>query len=168
MCVIMRCFVCMCLFTVSLVSQAHKAKPKFHDYPVSEIYKGKPAPPILTSKRQRMFRTMIRLGAKQPVKFAGHYTLPNWGCGASCMSFAIVDSRSGKVYDTPFDYILDPVGGAWLDQFDDKFPERIEFHPNSRLLRIFACPDGEDCGFHYYLMVDSEGLRLLRREPLPK
>lgn len=168
MCAIMRCFVCMCLLSVALVSQTHKTEPKFGDYPVSQIYKGKPAPPILINKRQRMFRTMIRSGARLPVEFAGHYTLPNWGCGASCISFAIVDSSSGKVYDTPFEYILDPIGGRWLDRFDNKFPERMEFHANSRLLRIFACPDGDDCGFYYYLMVDGEGLRLLRRELLPK
>ena len=73
-------------------------QPKFSDYPVGQIYQGKPAVPIL-SKSHRSYRIVIREGAKSRVQFAGHYTVPMFGCGAGCAGFYIVDSITGKVYD---------------------------------------------------------------------
>jgi hypothetical protein len=80
------------------------------------------------------------------VEFAGHYTIPRWGCGTECNGFVIVDSISGRVYDglgvagLPFPW-LQAYGG------DDAIP-RMEFYTNSRLLKINACPNEEDCGFY--------------------
>jgi hypothetical protein len=45
--------------------------------------------------------------------------------------------------------------------------ERMEFHPNSRLLKINACPNEENCGFYDYLMVEGKGLKLIRKVLLP-
>jgi hypothetical protein len=39
---------------------------------------------------------MIRHGAKSDVEFAGHYTVPRWGCGTECKGFVVADSISGK------------------------------------------------------------------------
>jgi hypothetical protein len=44
----------------------------------------------------------------------------------------------------------------------------MEFHPNSRLMKIDGCPGEENCGFYDYEMVDGKGLKLLRKELLPK
>src|SRR5229473_7486731 len=89
----MRLFILLacCLLPQGICSQAEKPRPKFSDYRVKEIYRGKPAPPVL-NEDQRVFRTMIRPGAKSSVTFAGHYTVPRWGCGTDCNGFAIVDS----------------------------------------------------------------------------
>jgi hypothetical protein len=54
---------------------------------------------------------MIRKGARANVEFAGHYTVPRWGCGTGCNQFVIVDSVSGTVYDTPFSVVELP--GRW-------------------------------------------------------
>jgi len=70
-----------------------KPRPRFGDYPVKHIYKGEAARPIIT-KGWRGFRTAIRRGTDSDVEFAGHYTLPRWGCGTSCGEFVIVDSIS--------------------------------------------------------------------------
>jgi hypothetical protein len=137
-------------------------RPKFTNYPVKEIYKGKPAAPIL-SKSQRRYRTMIREGAKSKVDFAGHYTVPLFGCGAGCSGFYLVDSVTGKVYDgftvadLPFSYFEKPGNENTM---------RIEYHACSRLLQVNGCPNETNCGFYDYVMVDGVGLKLLRKKPL--
>lgn len=73
--------------------------PKFEDYPVNEIFKGKPTKPILKKNSQEWhFKTNINNGASQGVNFAGHFTIVEWGCGTICQEYAIVDLQNGKVY----------------------------------------------------------------------
>ena len=140
-------------------------RPTFRDYRVKNIYQGKPVPPTI-AKEFRGFRTRIRQGAKSEVEFAGRYTVPRWGCGTDCTGFVVVDSVSGKVYDglgisgLPFNWL--EAHGA-----DDFFP-RMEFYPNSRLLKINACPNEENCGLYDYEMIEGKGLKLLRVDLLPK
>jgi hypothetical protein len=154
------------VISVSLLmaGQDQNPRPKFSDYPVKAIYRGKPAPPIL-SKDQRYFRTMIRLGAKSKVEFSGHYTLPRWGCGTGCNFFTVVDSITGKVYDAPFG--ISELPGKWLDEHEGEPPDRMEYRVNSRLLRLNGCANERDCGFYDFVMVDGKGLMLVRKELLP-
>jgi hypothetical protein len=49
---------------------------------------------------------------------------------------------------------------------DDVLP-RMEFYPDSRLLKINGCPNEEDCGLYDYEMIDGKGLKLLRVELVP-
>lgn len=35
------------------------------------------------------------------LNFAGHYCLAYWGCGSPCQMAAIVDMKTGIVYDAP-------------------------------------------------------------------
>lgn len=140
-----------------------RPRPKFEDYPVSKIYTGKPAAPVIT-KESRAFRTMISRGARSDVQFAGHYTLPGWGCGTGCSGFVIVDSFSGKIYEIPF--AVDELPFDWIDAHEDD-ANRIEFHPNSRLLKVNACPNEDNCGLYDFVMVEGKGLRLIRRQLLP-
>jgi hypothetical protein len=139
-------------------------RPRFRDYRVKNVYHGEPATAII-SKEFRGFRTRIRQGAKSEVEFAGHYTVPRWGCGTECNGFVIVDSISGRVYDgfgvagLAFDWVKERGG-------DDVIP-RMEFYPDSRLLKINGCPNEEDCGLYDYEMIDGTGLKLLRVELVP-
>ena len=137
-------------------------RPQFSDYPSRQIYQGKPAAPIL-SKDQRWYRTVIREGAKSKVQFAGHYTIPVFGCGAGCAGFYIVDSISGKVYDgfTVADSL------AWIMKPGNENTRRVEFYPNSRLFRVTGCPGETNCGFYDYEMVDGAGLKLIRKKLFP-
>jgi hypothetical protein len=132
---------------------------------VQDLYHGTPAPPIL-DKDQRKFRTMIRRGANSPVEFAGHYTVPRWGCGTGCTEFAIVDSISGQVYSSPF--AVEELPGAWEEKHIGQIPSRMEYQPNSMLMKINGCPNERDCGFYDYVMVENQGLKVLRKELLPK
>src|SRR5580704_5829542 len=81
-----------------LPSETEAPRPKFTDFAVTEVYRGKPAEPKIT-KDFRLFRTVIRRGAESSVEFGGHYTVPRWGCGTGCNGFVIVDSISGRIYD---------------------------------------------------------------------
>jgi hypothetical protein len=147
-----------------LNAQEQTRRPDFGDYPARRIFTGKPALPIL-SKGQRMFRTMIRQGANKPVEFAGHYTVPSWGCGTGCIGYAIVDSLTGRVYGPSG---VSELPYSWEKEHEGQVPERMEFHPKSRLIKINGCPGERDCGFYDYLIVDGSGLKLLRRRLLPK
>ncbi len=155
----------LCFLTFRTAAQIEKPRPDFSEYPVLHVYRGKPAPPIL-NKDQRMFRTMIRLGAKSSVEFAGHYTVPRWGCGAGCSQLVVVDSVSGRVYDVPFS--VSELPGSWEEKHSDRLPERMQFHAESRLMKFDGCLNEHECGFYDYLMVEGKGLKLLRKELLPK
>ncbi|MBO2009289.1 hypothetical protein [Hymenobacter negativus] len=73
--------------------------PQFKEYPVSERYDGPQAAPQLTPGTTAWyFRTRIREAARQKPNFAGHYVLAVWGCGAECLSSAIIDVKTGRVY----------------------------------------------------------------------
>src|SRR5580698_10761332 len=115
-----------------LPSETEAPRPKFTDFAVTEVYRGKPAEPKIT-KDFRLFRTVIRRGAESSVEFGGHYTVPRWGCGTGCNGFVIVDSISGRVYDgfgiagLPFRWVEERGG-------DEAIP-RMEFYPNSHLLK---------------------------------
>src|SRR5205807_8936201 len=115
------------MVAASLAQQPKTARPDFSDFSVKHIYKGAPAKPRL-SKDERMFRTRIREGAELPVQFAGHYTVPAWGCGAGCIYFVIVDSITGRVYDG---FSVADLSLSWVEQHPDVL--RIQFHPDSRL-----------------------------------
>jgi hypothetical protein len=152
------------LFVQELPSQVERARPKFSDHAVKHIYRGQPTRPIIT-KEFREMRTMIRRGADSDVEFAGHYTVPRWGCGTDCNGFVIVDSISGRVYDG---FGVAGLPFTWFEKHGGEEMERMEFHPNSRLLKINACPNEANCGLYDYVMVDGRGLKLIRKELLPK
>jgi hypothetical protein len=153
-----------CLLPQGISSQVEKPRPKFSDYSVKKIYRGEPARPIIT-KKFRSFRTMIRMGADSDVEFAGHYTIPRWGCGTDCNGFVIVDSISGRVYDG---FGVAGLPFRWLDKHGGEGMERMEFHANSRLLKVNACPNEANCGLYDYVMAEGSGLKLLRKELLPE
>lgn len=153
------------LLMLSAAGPAQKpksARSDFKEFAVERIYTGAPVAPKL-SREQRAFRTMIREGAKSKVEFAGHYTVPRWGCGSGCSTFAIVDSITGTVYNG-FNVADLPV--TWLEKHGEQ--EQMEFHPNSRLIKIDGCINEQNCGFYDYVMTDGKGLRLVGKELLPQ
>ena len=151
------------LFGQQLPPEIEQRRPKFSDYPDHHIYRGRPANPIITGK-WRMFRTMIRLGADSDVEFAGHYTIPRWGCGSDCNGFVVVDSITGKVYDG---FGVAGLPFKWLEGHGGEYVDRMEFKKESRLLKINACPNERDCGLYDFEMIEGKGLKLVRKELLP-
>lgn len=87
------------LFAILFVTvQVTLSQPKFSDYPVKKIFKGKPARVNLRSAQgARYYRTNLRLAAKAGPNFAGYYAIGLWGCGSPCLMPGMVDLRTGKV-----------------------------------------------------------------------
>ena len=55
---------------------------------------------------------------------------------------------------------------SWMEKHEES--ARMEFHPNSRLIKINGCINEQNCGFYDYVMVEGKGLRLVRKELLAK
>lgn len=79
---------------------AASCPPTHAQYP-SARWVGGHALPRLDTADKRMFRTMIRLGARSGDPFADRYRLAIWGCGTSCQQAALVDTRTGEVLPAP-------------------------------------------------------------------
>lgn len=116
--------------------------PRFEDYPATEIFKGSPAAPKLRRPGDRLFRTKIREGAAKGPNFAGHFTIADWGCGAGCVSIAIVDAKDGTIYRAPFTALT--WGMAFIKG------EPLAYKLDSRLLIARGCPEEENCGSYFY------------------
>jgi hypothetical protein len=152
--------------------------PRFEDYPIAEIFHGTPAPPLLVTQDERMFRTRIRDGVtkgegvwrdekEQPgPNFAGRYIVVTWACGSPCGMMAIEDATTGKVYKPPISegFMLPSV------QPDDPNVKlwgitEPEFRLNSRLMIVNANPDPSQGRINYvhYFLWENNQWRLLRR-----
>jgi hypothetical protein len=132
--------------------------PRFGDYPVKEIYRGRVAPVILEGKRARMFRSKLREDARAGTNFAGHYTVVYWGCGTGCAQLAVVDARTGRVYWPPLAYADIPASP------EDAAVPHPNFRPDSKLLVLTRSHyDGRGGRTAYYYLFDNNRFRLLRR-----
>lgn len=131
--------------------------PDFDKYKTAERFAGTPAAPIPRTRLQRNFRTVIREAAKSGPNFAGHYALATWGCGAGCVSIAVVDEKNGTTTDGPFEIL-----GYDLSFSYEGGEEQIEFHPDSRLLIARGCPGEKDCGTYYYEWT-GQAFRLIQK-----
>ena len=161
---------------ISLHAQiATPSLPRFEDYPVAEIFKGTPAAPILATPQQREYRTRIRNGVsmgdgvwygswRDPIRkpgpnFAGHYFVIRWGCGSQCVLMAIVDAKTGVVYEPPLS------GDKYHDEeelflpLDNLGEAEVDIRPDSSLMVLReACTDYQNrktCGTYYFNWKDN-------------
>jgi hypothetical protein len=142
----------------STKAETKSQSPRFGDYPVKEVYRGRIAPVVLDSKRARMFRSRLREDSRQGVNFAGHYTVVFWGCGTGCAQVAVVDARTGRVYWPPLDYTDIPSPP------EDAATPHPNFRPDSKLLVLTRNRyDGRGSYTAYYYLFDKNRFRLLRR-----
>ena len=110
------------------VVRESSSTPRFEDYPATQKPKGMPATAIIASRRARLYRTVIRRDARAGPNFAGNYTIAQWGCGSTCVAFAIVDGHTGRVYFHP--QVLQAM------QVPYQAENVLQFRPDSRLLVI--------------------------------
>ena len=151
------CIVAMLAFGFSFPSnlRAQKLTPKFGDYPVVEKQKIKNAPVVL-SKNDLIYRTRLKEAAKQKPNFAGHYILTTWGCGMECLMGALIDAKTGRIYQLPFTIC------CWGDGVGDDF-NPIEFRLDSKLIIFSGARDEKDgdVGKHYYIF-DKSSFKLIQ------
>lgn len=141
------------------------AAPEFGSYPAGEIFKGKPVAPKLKLARHQRFRTRIVEGAAKGPNFAGRYTIAEWGCGASCAAFVIVDAKTGAVYSPPFEALSYGFPYRYTDErggIEELGP--LSFRLDSNLLIVRGCPEEKDCATYYYEWQGAK-LRLIDKIP---
>ena len=160
-------------FTPLVLSRQLRPTPQFDDYPVATsrrvhgevIGVGRPA----ETEADSTFRNRLRKAAKAGVNFAGHYAIVGWSCGMICVNLAIVDTRTGKIYGTPFVGVGD---GPCPDSYRATKAKLIEFRTDSRLLVVrgsaeYPRPGNtfEDapCSARYYVWRENR-LLLIREE----
>ncbi len=142
-------------------SSEHRGPPPdFADFPATARFEGKPAPVRLVTTQARKYRTMLRDGARDGPNFAGRYTIAQWGCGAGCVQFAIIDAKTGDVYFPPFyvAIVADP------DVKMDQIPEPLQFKPDSKLLIVSGARNEKGGGTYYYKW-DNNRIGLIASKP---
>ena len=131
------------LAATALGATAHV--PKFSDFRTREVFTGPSAKPVLRTPVQKRFATQIRRQAAKPANFAGNYSVAEWGCGTSCVSIAIIDFKTGQVYDGPFSIL--GYGSPYHYEAGD---DELEYRVSSRLIIARGCPEDKNCGTYYY------------------
>jgi hypothetical protein len=158
---------CACALVAVNAQEKEKEKEpvwalKFQDFAVTDVFKGKPAQPVLSTRAERMFRTVLRGAAAKGPNFAGHYTVAVWGCGSGCASLAVVDAISGRVYGAPFRYISMPMPVEYGHNYQGPV-----YQLNSKLLIADGCVEDTTvmiCGTYYYEWT-ANNFKLLRFGP---
>jgi hypothetical protein len=128
--------------------------PRFADHPANDKFTGQPAAPVLSSAEARRYRTVIRQQAAAGPNFASQYTIARWGCGSTCVGFAVVDARNGKVHFHP------EVRRAM--QVAYQVDNVLQFRPDSRLLVIageIEGPSGQSSKGKFYYEWVNNGFR---------
>ena len=135
---------------VGLLS-AQNTVPTFDQYRVMEPkFSGKPMLPVIKTAEDRRFQTMIREAAADGPNFAGNFTVAEWGCGAGCVSVAIIDAATGSIYRGPFRVLsweMRKYEGKYAAN-DDKF-QQLEYRLDSRLLVGRGCPEEANCASYF-------------------
>lgn len=165
----MRALLIPLLWLAAPVMPAEKT-PRFEDYPVADVYRGPVASPLLVRPEERLYRTVIRDGVRKGYgvvdepsgntrpgpNFAGHYVVVQWGCGTECLQYAIVDAKSGRVFQPP-------VPGKHIAYFDTG---RLDYRTRSKLMVVStdcAIYNSEGCDRDYYLWSNERWTHLHRQ-----
>ena len=141
-------FVALLASGLAVSQPAGRVEPRFEDFPVAEVFQGAPAPPVLATAMHQRYRTRIRDGAGARPNFAGHYSVIRWGCGSNCQMMAIVDAKTGTIYNPP----LAESGMDLYVNLDMLSPAEVDFKRDSSLMVLrngcrFA---RSECGVYYF------------------
>ncbi|TSC76031.1 MAG: hypothetical protein G01um101431_1049 [Parcubacteria group bacterium Gr01-1014_31] len=128
---------------------------RFSDYPAPDAYTGPRANVDFETSpaAAKIVGPRIIDGLTYGPNFAGHYTVIEWGCGASCQMHAIVDAKTGAIVE----YSL---GSAFSLQY--RLDSRLLVaNPPLYLDELSEAPAG--VAVEYYEMKDGR-LNLLARQ----
>ncbi len=87
----------------------------------------------------KMLSHEIKLGPN----FADFFRIPDIRCGLNCITVAIIDCKTGRIYD-------DDVMDLTSNKSGDKV--KVEFNRSSKLLLLEGClgTKNKKCGTHYF------------------
>jgi hypothetical protein len=127
--------------------------PRFGDYPVRHVYRGRTAP-LPRRYRNVSPKTNIFGAIEGRADFAGHYIVAIGSHGTFSYAISVIDARTGNI--------------VWLDHtfavdHDDHNP--VRYHLTSRLLVVHGFPEFNDAAnsFHYFVVTHGRVIELHRR-----
>lgn len=123
------------IFMVFVIS-VHAAE--FRDFPSEPPLRGTAIAPKIKTPKARYYRSQLECQSKEGPNFNGHYRLVSWGCGSSCLNWAIVDLSNGKIWIAPPNYCASPR----IDK--QGMPIWIESMIDSSLVFLYECQMSED------------------------
>ncbi|MDM9624548.1 hypothetical protein QTL95_01480 [Rhizobium sp. S152] len=129
-------------------------KPNAADFPVARIYRGKTAKPDFTGENAhfRDFRTRIQQGMAEGPKFAGEYSVIQFGCGTGCSAVILANNRTGQPYSFP-------RGG------EDNMYLTLRYRLDSRLMVAqWGSYDSGKCYMEYFDFANGAWSELGKRE----
>jgi hypothetical protein len=135
------------------VANAQSVATAFDDYPVAITAIKKITPVKITDLKSKQYASMLKEASKHQPNFANHYILTSFGCGASCIMTAVINTKNGKVIWLPFTVC------CW--DLDVLAP--LEFKRNSNLLIVKGSRDEIGQGTYYYIF-ENEEFKLLKSE----
>ncbi|MBK5295166.1 MAG: hypothetical protein JJE04_26265 [Acidobacteriia bacterium] len=128
--------------------------PTFERFRVARVNPGKPVTPYLRSEKDPIRREKIKEGAKAGTNFAGHFTIAEWECGATCRSMALIDTRNGTVHDGPFNTLGLLPGFLYEGKYrlEHLTATPLTYKIHSGLLIVRGCPENQekDCASYFY------------------
>jgi len=133
--------------------------PAFAKYPAFSEPKVLAQALLASNPRAAQFRTRIRESDKEPINFAGVFTVSRIGCGTSCAFLVLVDRRNGKVHFFP-DGVL-----SWASDSGDDDSYGFTFNRNSRLLRSCGTLNESGPPTCWYHEWTDAGPKLVREGP---
>jgi hypothetical protein len=157
-------------FTSFLRGQNLPKAPRFQDFPVSDVYKGKNAR-LKLARYDRSYRTRLKWAVEsQKPDFAGRYIVTAWGCGTSCIQGALIDAETGRVSWWPIVLCCWSGEKTEVSNGFSLAGNLVEFRQDSRLIAFYGESTGEQGnthGIHYY-KVENGRFILVRFIPIPK
>src|SRR5690242_15119703 len=132
----------------------HQA-PRFSDYPVRSVYRGKTAPlhpsvrkSLASEEPLQREKSGIPVAEGRRADFAGHYVLITGNCGAACLNIGALDAKTGRVYW---------LGHTLVVEHQSAETNPVEYRLNSTLLILHGERDEKesDNGTHYYQFVSN-------------
>lgn len=131
--------------------------PRFEKFPsMPENLKHTAKVNLKSHPMARRYRTVLLKGAAEGANFAGHYSVVGWGCGTSCVQFAVVDLESGQVI-FPDDFSVISGVNLEADEFEAEAGGHfwgLRYRLDSRLFIVLGTLDEDETreGAFYYLL----------------
>ena len=105
----------------------------------------------------KRYRTILTKEAALGSNFEDHLRVAVWGCGTSCMYWAVIDLSNGQIWTSPMDACAQPR----IDQEGDI--HWLDIETDAPLIRTYSCiprecTDDASLMFKTYLWADGRAI----------
>ncbi len=144
--------------------------PRFQDYRVSSVYRGRVTPPKVGNLDQYSGTDLRCSGdlerfAEEKANFAGHFVVGSCTCGSGCHYLFMWDAITGK-FNSRFPFASINIGPYSAGESDPPIEYKGEqYRVDSSLLIVEACIEGTcDCAARYYTWRRNQ-FKLILKQP---